>query len=146
GVDRNLYDKDKNLVGTGRQELLAASVGMNSWEEWEKAQLERDYTDQELAELERNRREKYRIKDRAFPAPMADEAFYGLAGEVVRVIEPVSEACREAILGQFLVAFGKSDGAHHLPETGRDSSPERVRCGSRSYFPGPERDSLESRR
>jgi hypothetical protein len=41
-----------------------------------------------------------------WPEPLAEEAFHGLAGEVVRAIEPHSEADPAALLVQFLVAFG----------------------------------------
>jgi hypothetical protein len=47
------------------------------------------------------------------PAPwpvLAPEAFQGLAGEIVRSIEPQTEADPVAILGQFLVAFGNAVG------------------------------------
>jgi hypothetical protein len=47
-----------------------------------------------------------------WPAPIAPEAFYGLAGEVVREIEPHSEADPVAILVQLLVAFGSAAGRH----------------------------------
>lgn len=42
------------------------------------------------------------------PAPdrMGRKAFHGIAGEIVDIITPQTEACPEAILGQFLVAFG----------------------------------------
>src|SRR5262249_41197298 len=45
------------------------------------------------------------------PWPVLDEAaLYGLAGEIVRAIEPVSEADPVAILVQFLVYFGNVIG------------------------------------
>lgn len=47
---------------------------------------------------------------RVTPAPMAKAAFDGLAGEMVGLIKPESEACREAILTQFMVAFGACVG------------------------------------
>jgi hypothetical protein len=84
-----------------------------------------ELTDEELKLCEKTELERYRIKDRPFPKPMAEEAFYGLAGDVVRIIEPHSEASREAILAQFLVALGndlgrgphrKQAGIHHLNE------------------------------
>jgi hypothetical protein len=85
----------------------------------------REVTDEELNELDSAELERYRIKDRPFPAPMGEEAFYGIAGEIVGIIKPVSEASREAILAQLLVAFGnmigrgphrKQAGIHHLNE------------------------------
>jgi hypothetical protein len=49
------------------------------------------------------------------------EAFYGLAGEIVRTIEPHSEADPAALLVQFLVSFGNVIGrsAHFLAEADR---------------------------
>jgi hypothetical protein len=44
--------------------------------------------------------------DGDWPAPPATEAFYGLAGDVVSLIDPYSEADRVAVLAQFLGAFG----------------------------------------
>ena len=48
--------------------------------------------------------------DLSRPVTMAQEAFYGLAGEVVRLIGPHSEADLAAILLQFLVAFANAIG------------------------------------
>ncbi len=52
---------------------------------------------------------------------MAEEAFSGLAGDVVREIEPHTEASREALLINFLVAFGNAvdRGPHALAEADR---------------------------
>lgn len=44
------------------------------------------------------------------PAPLADAAFYGLAGAIVRRIEPHTEADAGAMLIQLLVAFGNCVG------------------------------------
>jgi hypothetical protein len=41
-----------------------------------------------------------------WPDPPGDEAFHGLAGDIVRAIEPISEADSTALLIQVLVAFG----------------------------------------
>ena len=59
-----------------------------------------------------------------YPHPAAQAAFYGLAGEIVRLIEPHTEADPVALLFQLLAAFGNvighdnyfvADGArHHL--------------------------------
>jgi hypothetical protein len=46
----------------------------------------------------------------AWPRPPEEAAFYGLAGEIVRVIEPASEADPVALLAQTLVAFGNVIG------------------------------------
>ena len=45
-----------------------------------------------------------------FPAPMADEAFYGLPGTLIRRMAPWTEADPGAMLAQFLVAFGNMLG------------------------------------
>lgn len=44
------------------------------------------------------------------PEPMSKAAFRGLVGEIVDVIATQTEACKEAILMQFLVAFGSAAG------------------------------------
>jgi hypothetical protein len=46
----------------------------------------------------------------SWPEPLADEAFYGLAGEIVRAIEPHSEADPAALLLQLLATFGNVIG------------------------------------
>ncbi len=48
-----------------------------------------------------------------WPAPLEEAAHYGLAGEIVRTIEPHSEADPVALLVQLLVAFGNVIG--HTP-------------------------------
>jgi hypothetical protein len=44
------------------------------------------------------------------PDRMGEKAFHGVLGEVVRIVAPQTEACREAILGQLLVAMGNVVG------------------------------------
>jgi hypothetical protein len=53
-----------------------------------------------------------------WPARLKETAFYGIAGELVRVLGPHSEADPAALLLQFLVAFGNVVGrrAHFLVE------------------------------
>ena len=53
-----------------------------------------------------------------WPDPLAEEAYYGLTGEIVRKIEPHSEADPVAILSQVLLAFGNLIGrsAHFRAE------------------------------
>jgi hypothetical protein len=46
-----------------------------------------------------------------WPAPPEDIAFHGLTGEVVRLIDPSSEADPPAVLLQFLVGFGNAVGS-----------------------------------
>lgn len=50
------------------------------------------------------------VEPRLWPASPQDAAFRGLAGEIVRTIEPFSEADPSALLGQFIVAFGNAIG------------------------------------
>jgi hypothetical protein len=58
---------------------------------------------------------------RVKPAPLARAAFYGIAGEFVRIVEPHSESDPAALLVQFLVAAGIFLGrtAYHLVESSR---------------------------
>lgn len=53
-----------------------------------------------------------------WPAPLADHAIHGLAGQFTRIVEPHSESDSAALLGQFLLAFGNAAGAspHFLAE------------------------------
>ncbi len=51
-----------------------------------------------------------RPEPEGWPAPLAEQAFYGLAGEIVGRIEPHSEADPAALLLQLLVAFGNACG------------------------------------
>jgi hypothetical protein len=54
----------------------------------------------------------------SWPEPLAEKAYQGLAGEVVRAIEPHSESDPAALLLQFLVMFGNMIGrnAHFIAE------------------------------
>jgi hypothetical protein len=45
-----------------------------------------------------------------WPDPLAEEALYGLAGEIVRTLEPHTEADPAALLIQFLIGFGNAMG------------------------------------
>lgn len=59
--------------------------------------------------------------DDGWPCALANEALYGLAGEIVDTISPHSEADPAGILGQFLVAFGNAAGSgpHFVAEADR---------------------------
>jgi hypothetical protein len=63
-----------------------------------------------------------------WPEPPAEEAFHGLAGKIVRTIEPASEADPAALLVQTLVAFGSIIGrsAHFTVEADRHHSNEFI--------------------
>jgi hypothetical protein len=64
---------------------------------------------------------EYSQQDDPWPDPPNEAALRGLAGDVVRLIEPHSEADPVAILGQFLVFFGNAVGrsAHFVAEADR---------------------------
>jgi len=55
---------------------------------------------------------------RGWPDPLAEDAYYGLVGEITQKIEPHTEADSAALLTQFLVAFGNvvDRSAHFLVE------------------------------
>jgi hypothetical protein len=61
----------------------------------------------------------YRIEP--YPAPLADAAYQGVAGELVRAVAPHTEADPAALLVQLLTAFGNAAGrhAHVLAEADR---------------------------
>lgn len=63
-----------------------------------------------------------------WPKPLGEKATYGLAGEVVRLIEPASEADPAALLFQFLTAFGNLVGKNFYCEIERDIHPGRLFC------------------
>jgi hypothetical protein len=46
----------------------------------------------------------------SWPEPLSDEAYYGIAGEIVRAIEPHTEADNAAMLIQLFTAFGNLIG------------------------------------
>jgi Bifunctional DNA primase/polymerase, N-terminal len=55
----------------------------------------------------------------AWPNPPGDEAFYGLAGEFVNILDPATEVDRVAVLVQTLIGFGNLIGrtAHFVVES-----------------------------
>jgi hypothetical protein len=55
-----------------------------------------------------------------WPDDFANEAYHGLAGEVVREIEPYTEADKAALLMNFLVAFGNVIGRQVYMQVGAD--------------------------
>ncbi len=61
------------------------------------------------------------VTEPSWPDPLAPEAFHGLAGDFVHIIEPHTEADPAAVLLQFLVAFGNAigDGPHFVVEADR---------------------------
>ena len=127
GVERNLYDKDRNLTGHGQQALLAINVGAPSFADWEKTQSEAEYTAEEIEEIVRADSEYYRLRQRPLPSPMAKAAFAGILGEIVDIIIPQSEASAESIAVQFLIGIGnligrgaicRQAGIHHANEFG----------------------------
>ncbi len=58
--------------------------------------------------------------NREWPKALADQAFHGIAGKIVRAIEPHTEADPAALLFQFLVGFGSLVGRE--PHTVADAS------------------------
>ncbi len=63
-----------------------------------------------------------------WPEPLAEEAYHGLAGDLVRVVAPHSEAAPVAILAQTLVAFGSVVGRspHYIVEADRHGMNEFI--------------------
>lgn len=67
-----------------------------------------------------------------WPSPLAEEAFHGLAGEVVRAIEPCTEADPVAMLINFLTFFGNAvgQGPHAVAEA------DKHRCNLNTVLVG----------
>jgi hypothetical protein len=87
---------DKRVVGTA-----LAWLGITSAEDFA-THLQDHPHDRQEAQLSNN--------VASWPAPMADEAFYGLAGRFVRLVEPHTEADRNFLLLMFLVYAGNVVG------------------------------------
>ena len=64
-----------------------------------------------------------------WPDPPAEEAFYGLAGQIVRTIEPSTEADLAALLMQVLLSFGSAAGrAAHSRSRRTTTTPTNSHC------------------
>jgi hypothetical protein len=61
-----------------------------------------------------------------WPEPLPQEAFHGLAGDVVLTLEPHTEADRAAILVQFLCAFGNVAGRQSYLQVEGDRHPPQI--------------------
>jgi hypothetical protein len=61
------------------------------------------------------------IRAAPWPEPLLEEAFHGLAGDIVRTLEPHSEADPAALLAQILIGFGNAvgRGPHFVAEADR---------------------------
>jgi hypothetical protein len=75
------------------------------WDEIEDAPIEPERPAAELAE------DLASVPVPEWPAPPEQVAFHGVVGEVVRLIEPSSEADPVGVLLQFLIGFGNAIGA-----------------------------------
>lgn len=114
GATRILYDAANNPIGIGRQELLVVNVGPVSWDVWESSRNgpagAAAVTEEELQAHDAEITKQLLGEDQAFPEPMDEEAFYGIAGRIVKIIEADNEPCRESLLGHLLVGFGNMLG------------------------------------
>ena len=87
-----------------------------------------------LEQLRGNNGQGDQTKDRSFssfmsypwPTPPATEAFHGLAGDIVRIISPASEADPTALLVQLLLGFGNmiGRGPYYLAEADQHATNE----------------------
>jgi Protein of unknown function (DUF3987) len=94
-----------------KQALLAWAVGPSSYKGWE-AKLETEPAANSEPEVTQELldREYSDTDQEPFPAPMADAAFHGPLGKIALAIASQSEASREALVTQILVAFGSMIG------------------------------------
>ena len=51
---------------------------------------------------------------------MDEAAYYGIAGEIVNIIAPGNEPCRESLLGHLLIAAGNMIGWNAWMDQGDD--------------------------
>ncbi len=65
---------------------------------------------------------------RDWPKPLAEQAFYGLAGQIVRAIEPHTEADPVALFVNFLTAFGSAAGLNSYFVAEADKHYPRLFC------------------
>ena len=63
-----------------------------------------------------------------YPSPLNEAAFHGLAGEIVKTIEPHSESAPVALLSNFITAFGNIIGAGTWFTVGADIHPCKLFC------------------
>jgi hypothetical protein len=96
----------KAATGVPRLALIVGDEVIRRVRNW----LDLDLRSGTTEEPERTRRN--------WPEPPEDAAFYGLAGDVVRIIEPHTESSTAALLIQVLVCFGNMIGrtAHFVAE------------------------------
>lgn len=71
---------------------------------------------------------KIDIPEIEYPAPLAEAACYGLAGDIVRAVEPHTEADPVAILANLLTAFGNLIGSRTHLRVGADNHYPRLFC------------------
>jgi hypothetical protein len=105
-VERNLYDKKGNLVGIGRQTLLAINVGPVSFEEWEKEnetieELDPEQPLPEEADEEKEERPPFPIE--ALPDP-----FGSMAWAVSQSLNVPIELTGPAMLGALSTSIHKN--------------------------------------
>jgi hypothetical protein len=80
------------------------------------------------AEGERTKRAEGDQEASTWPDPLSKLAYHGLAGDIVRIIEPHSEAASEAILIQTLTAFGNIIGRGPFYLVEGDKHPTNLFC------------------
>ena len=139
GCERQLYDASGAFSGTAPQQLLAISIGPANWAEYEKAQ---QLSDEDLERLTRERQDYYDSRKLPFPLPMARQAYYGIAGEIVDIIRPNTEACPESILVQVMLGllnmvgrrvYRRQAGVHCLNEFVVLAGPSKTGCKGASW-------------
>ena len=69
-----------------------------------------------------------RAQVQMWPSPLGEAAFHGLAGDVVRALEPCSEADPASLLLQFLTAFGNAAGRTCYIQIEGDRHPPQLWC------------------
>lgn len=110
---------DKPATGWKSLAAVVESRVVDALHDW----LDIEAQDTPVFDLDADRRTPRAASDPtyAYPAPLDPKAFYGLAGDIVRAIEPATEADPVALLVDLLAAVGNIVGSGpHWRVSGRD--------------------------
>jgi hypothetical protein len=111
-------------------ELDLPAVDMTGWEPWSPEDQLAWVTGRDAAPASHGAtppsRDQSDQSDQRWPAPLAEAALHGLAGDYVRAVEPYSEADRPALLLHFLVGAGVMLGSRTHALAGDAPHPARL--------------------
>jgi hypothetical protein len=105
------YFDRENRLAPNSEHLPKGQGGPPENFEQSNGQISPDSVSQKELQRESEERFSRYLQDRSqFPAPMDEEAYYGIAGKIVNIMTDHCESSRESLLFQFLVAAGNIIG------------------------------------